>query len=378
MDFHEIEGKAQFERFGIPTKVGFLLGDDTNIDSIEFPCVLKAQVLSGKRGKAGGVKFPKNKAELREFAAAISALVIGDKPVEAVMVSPMLTIAQEFYLGITLDTVNRQALMLFTTYGGMDIEELAATSPEKLLRLDVTRGFNPERFKTAAAVFGLSEDIMSQLLDIAQKLTKLFFELDATTVEINPLVVDGEGRLEAADAKLVIDDNALYRQADCTMIPRRGEEQSESAAVREAERAGLAYVELDAEGNIGLMAGGAGIGMATVDTIKFYGGRPFNFLDLGGGVTAEKTYAAMKLLIENPKIDSILVNIFGGINNCETMAQGIVGAMRDSKTAKPVVVKSRGHGQEAGWKLFEQAGCLQTRYGTTDDAVKQLLEREGA
>lgn len=377
MDFHEIEGKAQFERFGIPTKVGFLITDDTDARSIEFPCVLKAQVLSGKRGKAGGVKFPKNATELREYSAAISALIIGGKPVEAVMVSPMLEIAQEFYLGITLDTVNRQAVMLFTTYGGMDIEEIAETSPEKLMRYDVTCGFDARSFKESAGVFGLDDKLMSQILEIAEKLTKLFFELDATTVEINPLIVDGAGMLEAADSKLVIDDNALYRQGDYTLIPRRNE-QVESEAVHKAEEAGLAYVELDTDGNIGLMAGGAGIGMATVDTIKFYGGRPFNFLDLGGGVTAEKTYAAMKLLLRNPKIEVILVNIFGGINNCETMAQGIVGAMRDCPQKKRVVVKSRGHGQEAGWKLFEEAGCLQTRYGTTDDAVKQLLGSEVA
>lgn len=377
MDFHEIEGKAQFKRFGIPTKVGFLLAEDSDIAAIDYPCVLKAQVLSGKRGKAGGVKFPKNEAELREYAAAISALVIGGKPVEAVMVSPMLQIAQEFYLGITLDTVNRQAVMLFTTYGGMDIEELAATSPEKLLRYDVTRGFDAASFKAAAGVFELEAGQMTQLVDIAEKLTKLFFELDVTTVEINPLIVDNSGNLEAADSKLVIDDNALYRQGDYTLIARQAE-QAGSAAVAEAEQAGLAYVELDANGNVGLMAGGAGIGMATVDTIKFYGGRPFNFLDLGGGVTAEKTYAAMKLLLENPSIESILVNIFGGINNCETMAQGIVGAMRDCAAKKRVVVKSRGHGQEAGWKLFEEAGCLQIRYGTTDDAVKLLLGSEGA
>ena len=376
MDYHEIEGKVQFQRFGIPTKVGFLLRADTDIQNIEYPCVVKAQVLSGKRGKAGGVKFAHNPEELRMHADYISKLVIGGNPVEAVLISPMLDIQREFYLGITLDSVNQQAVMIFTPFGGMDIEELAETSPEKLLRLTVTRGFDQSAFLDGVAGFSLEEAIVLQLCQIAERLTELFFTLDATTVEINPLIADGQGKLEAADSKLVIDDNALYRQADYVLIPRCKKE-SESVAVREAEAADLAYVELDENGNIGLMAGGAGIGMATVDTNKFYGGRPFNFLDLGGGVTAEKTYKAMKLLLENPKIERILINVFGGINNCEVMATGIVKAMKDYPASKTVVVKSRGHGQEEGWKLFEEAGCKQVRFGTTDDAVKLLLEEEG-
>lgn len=377
MDYHEIEGKTQFQRFGIPTKIGFLLTGDTDPNTLEYPCVLKAQVLSGHRGQAGGVKFVKNPDELRTCAEAISHLVIRGKPVEAILVSPMLEITREFYMGITLDTVRKEAIMIFTAFGGMEIEELAAHAPEKLIRCNVTRGFDAADFREKARKFALDGKIMEQLTDIGAKLTRLFFELDATTAEINPLIVNGNGTLEAADAKLVIDDNALYRQGNYTLIPRH-EAQVESEAVRRAEAAGLAYVELDPNGTIGLIAGGAGIGMATVDTIKFYGGRPFNFLDLGGGVTAEKTWAAMKLLLENPQIESILVNVFGGINNCEIMATGIVRAIAEAGNGKRIVVKSRGHGQEAGWHLFADAGCLQIRYGTTDDAVKLLLGKECA
>ncbi|HBD86477.1 MAG TPA: succinyl-CoA synthetase [Clostridiales bacterium] len=377
MDFYEIEGKTQYKRFGIPTDVGALYTDDMDLAAVEYPCVVKAQVLAGHRGQAGGVKIARTPEQLADYARTISGLVISGRPVQAILIAPMVHITREFYMGITLDRVARQAVMLFTAFGGMDIEELAATSPEKLIRLDCTSGFDAAAFARAASVFGLDDAIMSQLLDIGSKLTTMYFELDATTAEINPLVVNEKGILTAIDSKLVIDDNALYRQGDYTLIPRKAIK-SEDISAREAESAGLSYVELDPDGDVGLMAGGAGLGMLTVDTIGYYGGKPHNFLDLGGGVTAEKTYAAMELLLKNPSIKSILVNIFGGINNCDIMSQGIVAAMRDFGCGKRVVVKSRGHGQEEGWKRFEQAGCLQVKYGSTDDAVKLLLGKEGA
>ncbi|MEG1758445.1 MAG: ATP-grasp domain-containing protein [Oscillospiraceae bacterium] len=375
MDFHEIEGKTLFKRFGIPTEVGFLLTSEMNPDMFAYPCVVKAQVLAGHRGQAGGVKFAKTPDELKTHAENISKLTIGGKRVEAVMISPMLSIDKELYLGMVLDTVSKKVLMIFSPCGGMEIEELAIESPEKLVKFDCTEGFDGSAFRAAVAHFGLAEKMLISLESIAKKLADLYFALDATTVEINPLAVDAEGELFAADSKLVIDDNALFRQGDYTLIPRKT---TASANLTElaAEEADLAYVELDPEGDIGLIAGGAGLGMATVDAIKYYGGRAHNFLDLGGGVTAEKTYAATKLLLENNKITAVIANVFGGINNCETMAQGIVAAMADCKTGKRVIVKSRGHGQENGWKLLKDAGCRMVKYGTTDDAVKLLLQEE--
>jgi len=288
------------------------------------------------------------------------------------MVSEKLSIAGEFYLGLTLDTKNRSLLMLFSPSGGMDIEEVAANSPEMLMRLDCTKGFDKAAFLEKSSPFSLEENILTQLCDIAEKLCSACFALDATTVEINPLALLADGRLMAIDAKVVIDDNALYRQQGHTILPRRESEKTEPE--KEAEAAGLTYVELDKNGSIGLIAGGAGIGMATVDTISHYGAGAYNFLDLGGGVTADKMYHAMHLLLNNPEVGSILVNVFGGINNCAVMAEGIERAYTEYGKEKPVVIKSRGFNQEDGWKIYEKLGFKQVKFGTTDEAVKLLLE----
>lgn len=258
----------------------------------------------------------------------------------------------------------------------MDIEELAASAPEKLLRFDCTAGFDAGAFVEAASVFELPDTHMEQVADIAEKLCNACFTLDATTFEINPLAVLKDNSLLAIDAKMVIDDNSLYRQDDYTILPRTAQSRSRQEA--EAQAHGLTYVELDADGDVGTMAGGAGIGMATMDTIRHYGGRVNNFLDLGGGVTAEKTYQAMRILLQNESTDYILVNVFGGINNCADMAEGISRACTELGIQKPVVVKSRGFNQEQGWNIYEKLGFAQTKYGTTDEAVQTLLRlKEG-
>lgn len=376
MDYLEIEGKAQLERFGIPINESILLTDDEVPDSVIYPCVLKGQILSGKRGKAGAVRVVKTKEELLEVKKIIEGISINGHTMEGIIACNFLPIAEEYYLGMTLDVKNRAMIMLFTPFGGMDIEELAATTPEKLLRFDCTAGFDADAFRAEAAVFQLSESRMNQVADIAEKLCKACFELDATTIEINPLAVLEDDSLLAIDAKLVIDDNSLYRQGDYTILPRTA--QRKSSQEEEAEAHDLTYIELDAEGDIGTMAGGAGIGMATMDTIRHYGGRVNNFLDLGGGVTAEKTYQAMRILLQNECTDYILVNVFGGINNCADMAEGIARAYTELGIQKPVVVKSRGFNQEQGWEIYEKLGFSQTKYGTTDEAVQTLLKvKEG-
>ena len=376
MDYLEIEGKAQLERFGIPINDSILLMGDETPAEVPYPCVLKGQILAGKRGKAGAVKVVKTKQELLEAKKTIEKITINDQVMEGVIACGFLPIEEEYYLGMTLDVKNRAMIMLFTPFGGMDIEELAETSPEKLLRFDCTNGFKEEEFKKATSVFDLSEKRINQVLDIAGKLAKACFELDATTIEINPLALLKNDTLMAIDAKLVIDDNALYRQGDYTILSRTAQEKSPQEI--EAEKHDLTYVEVDSEGTIGTMAGGAGIGMATMDTIFHYGGRVNNFLDLGGGVTAEKTYQAMRILLQNEKTDYILVNIFGGINNCADMAEGIDRAYKELGINKTVVVKSRGFNQEQGWSIYEKLGFPQTKYGTTDEAVQTLLALKGA
>lgn len=372
MDYLEIEGKAQLERFGIPVNDSILLKGDEIPEKISYPCVLKGQILSGKRGKAGAVRVVKSEDELCEVKKIIEGITINGKHMEGVIACGFLPIVEEYYLGMTLDVKNRAMVMLFTPYGGMEIEELAATAPEKLLRLNCTSDFDKDAFLKAASIFDLPEERLNKVVDIAEKLCRACFELDATTIEINPLAVLEDGSLLAIDSKLVIDDNSLIRQGDYTILPRTA--QKKSPQEEEAEAYDLTYVELDSEGDIGTMAGGAGIGMATMDTIRHYGGRVNNFLDLGGGVTAEKTYQAMKILLQNESTNYILINVFGGINNCADMADGIARAYKELGIKKKVVVKSRGFNQEQGWAIYEELGFPQTKYGTTDEAVQTLLK----
>ncbi len=371
MDFLEIEGKAQLKRFGIPVNEHTVITEDTDFTTLEYPCVLKGQILSGKRGKHGAVRVVKSAEEAKEVAEIIRNIKINDLPMEGMISCGFLPIEEEYYLGMTLDATNRQMLMLFTPFGGMDIEELAEKEPEKLLKFNCTNGFDADAFRKEAAVFNLPEAKLGQVVDIATKLATACFELDATTIEINPLVVLKDGSVMAIDSKLSIDDNAMYRQGDYILLKRT--EATYSAQETEAQQYDLTYIEVDPTGNIGTMAGGAGIGMATMDTITYYGGKTNNFLDLGGGVTAEKTYQAMKILLLNEQTELIFVNVFGGINNCADMAEGITRAYKELNSTKKVVVKSRGFNQEQGWALYEELGFDQTKYGTTDEAVKQLL-----
>ncbi len=375
MDFLELEGKIQLERFGIPINDSYLFEGDKIPEGIPLPCVMKGQILSGKRGKHGAVRVVKTMEELLEAKRIIEGITINDLPMEGIIACGFLPIKEEYYLGMTLDTKNRAMLLLFTPFGGMDIEELVEKTPEKLLRVDITSGFDKKEFVEGCKRFDLPKNRLDSVVGIAEKLVKAGFELDATTIEINPLALLEDESLVAIDAKLSIDDNGMYRQGDYTLMARTAQEYSPQE--EEAMKYDLTYVEVDPDGDIGTMAGGAGIGMATMDTITHYGGKTNNFLDLGGGVTAEKTYHAMKILLENEKTDYILVNIFGGINNCADMAEGISRAYKELNSTKPVVVKSRGFNQEEGWRIFEELGFMQTKFGTTDEAVQLLLEAKG-
>lgn len=375
MDYLEIEGKLQLSRFGIPVNESIIFEGDTIPDNVPLPCVLKGQILSGKRGKHGAVKVVKTLEELVKVRDDIMNISINDLPMEGVIACGFLPIVSEYYLGMTLDVKECRMILLFTPFGGMDIEELVEETPEKLLTFDVTSGFDADKFIKACDMFEIEQKFLDQVVDISAKLVKAGFELDATTIEINPLAVLEDDRLLAIDAKLSIDDNGIYRQGDYIVMPRTAEEFSPQEL--EAQKYDLTYIELDPDGDIGTMAGGAGIGMATMDTITHYGGKTNNFLDLGGGVTAEKTYQAMKILLLNDKTDYILVNIFGGINNCADMAEGISRAYIELESDKKVVVKSRGFNQEQGWEMFEKLGFAQTKYGTTDEAVQLLMKLKG-
>ncbi len=372
MDYFEAEGKRLLKQFGIATDEGFIVRGEDDYARAKYPCVAKAQVQSGHRGQAGGIRIVKNEQELRDAVAFISALTIGGKKVEGVLVVPAMKILKEHYLGYTIDSLNRRIMLLYSASGGMDIEDVAANCPDKLVRMDVTKQVDRQKLKHAVERCGVDEATAADIAEIAVKLYGMFCQLDATTIELNPLAELEGGELVAADCKLVIDDNALPRQGDYTLLSRPEQRNRQTL---DAAEIGISYVEIDDKGNIGIIAGGAGIGMATVDTVKKYGLSPLNFMDLGVS-TAEKAFKATKFLIELPQVESVLINVFGGFNNCAILAEGIVRAAQECEKKVPIVVKSRGNGQEEGWRILEEAGIPVIKYGTTDEAVLILKNGE--
>lgn len=376
MDFYEVEGKRLMRKYGIPADDGILLSQtDGDRSGVAFPCVVKSQFLSGKRGKAGGIKFARDAAEFEAAVDAVKSVVINGKHPDDIFIVPMLDIASEHYLGVVMDNANRAVTMLYTPFGGMEIETLASESPEKLAKFNVEETLDRELWVKETEKFKLDADKDAVIYEIAVKLLKMFYDLEAKTIEINPLVYTKKNEFVAADAKLVIDDNALFRHPDLTIIPRT----EDSSASEEAQKAGLAYVELGQGGDIGVVCGGAGIGMATIDAIKFYGQTAFNFLDTGG-TNREKTEAALSIVLRNPNVKGVIVNVFGGINNCLDMAEGVRDALLAAKRdgiEKPMVVKSRGFNQAEGWAIYDELGLPQVHYGTTDAAVKKLFQQMG-
>ncbi len=375
MDYFEVEGKRLMLQYGIPADAGILYSELGSGREVEFPCVAKAQFLSGKRGKAGGIQFADDAQALEEAIKKIQAVRINGAAPADILIVPKLAIEAEHYLGMVLDRSAKTVVLLYTPFGGMDIEELAANQPEKLVRLPVGETLTQAQWNQAVAQFALAPEISERIYEIACALLKMFYDLDATTLEINPLAYTKDHTFIAADAKLVIDDNALYRHPDLIVIPREREDQSNEFA----HEAGFSFVELGQGGDIGVMAGGAGIGMATIDAIAYYGQTAYNFLDLGG-TNRERTYKAMSLLFSIPEIKGIIANVFGGVNNCLTMAEGIAQAYQEAAEKgrlKPLVVKSRGFNQEEGWAIYDGLGITQVRYGTTDDAVRKLVKLLG-
>ena len=346
-----------------------LYSGEDSISQITYPCVVKAQLLCGKRGKSGGVRVVHDEGELRTAIGEMRELRFDGKTPDAILMTPWLDIEREHYLGLTIDGSMRAVALIYSPDGGVDIEETAQSAPGRVLRIILRTAEIDETFLAGLSDLGIGYDAAGQICDIARKLLRMFMELDLTTVEINPLAQLKNGTFNAADAKVVMDDNAIPRQGDYTILPR---EKHVSARERFAAEAMLAYVELDEEGSIGVIAGGAGIGMATVDSVKFLGGRPFNFLDLGGGVTKEKAYAATSLLLHIRQVKGIIINAFGGANDLAVLAEGVCMAL-DEGSDKTVVVKSRGFNQKIGWRMYDERGILQVRYGTTDEAVAKLL-----
>lgn len=373
MKLHEYQSKAIFSKYGIRIPKGMLCSSADEArraaSEIDKKVVVKAQVLVGGRGKAGGVKLAATPDEAEKAADQILAMDIKGVPVHKVLVDEAINIAQELYLGIVIDRSTRRATLMASAAGGMDIEQVARETPEKIIRVPIDPALGLQEYQARATAFSLRLDknLVREFAGIAQNLSRVFTENDASLVEINPLVVTAENRLVAADGKIILDDNALYRHMDLEVLRDVEEESSEE---KQARKVGLSYVKL--EGNIGCMVNGAGLAMATMDVIKFYGGEPANFLDIGGGAKADKVKAALEIILSDPNVRAVLFNIFGGITRGDEVAQGIVDGLKEIKTKVPMVARIVGTNAEEGLKILANAHMLTA--ATLEEGAQKAVE----
>jgi len=359
LKLHEYQAKRIFSQYGIPIPEGDVATSSAEARAVAErlgrPVVVKAQVLVGGRGKAGGIRLAHSPAEAEEVAAAILAMEIKGLKVRKVLVDAAADIRKELYLGAVLDRARRRVVLMAASQGGVDIEEVAARNPEQIIQAvtDPCLGLKEYQIRELGAGIGLAREQMPAFTHICQGLFRAFWENDAELAEINPLVVQGDGSLLAVDAKMVLDDNALYRHPDLAALRDPDEE---SPAEREARLSGLSYIRLD--GQIGCMVNGAGLAMATMDIIKLYGGEPANFLDIGGGAQSERVAAALRIILSDPRVRVVLINIFGGITRCDEVARGILQAMKEVDAQVPMVVRLVGTNEVAGRALLAEAQVI--------------------
>ncbi len=375
MKLFEHEAKDIFRTFNMPTPPGGVAKTPTEAKKLAGevgkPVVVKAQVLSGKRGKAGGVKFADTPEEAEKFAEEILAMRINDLPVEAILIEEKLDIAQEIYAGITIDRNERKYVVIGSAAGGMSIEELAEESPEKIIKMhvDPILGFQPFEARQMAISMGFRGKQISQLGSFFLKLWNIVDAFDVELTEINPLILTKDGRFLAADARLNIDDNSLFRHKDfIDRIKREPIEQNERE--RLATENDMAYVELD--GNIACICNGAGLTMATLDAVSVYGGKASTFLDLGGGADAERVERGIEIAMMYSNVKAILVNIMGGITRCDEVAKGILSARKDGDIKVPLVIRMVGTNEEEGQELLNEAGIPFLK--TMEDAAQKVVE----
>lgn len=356
MNLHEYQSKLRFADYGIPTPKGQVAHSPQQAYEIAkelgIAVVIKSQVLTGGRGKAGGVKLARTPEEAQQRADEILGMDIRGHKVLKVLVDPASTIQSEIYLGVTNDRAARKPLIMASAQGGMDIEEVNRTTPEKIIRehVDPFLGLRDYQIRNLAYGIELPRELWKQFGKIASGLYRCYIESDATLAEINPLIIDGSGNLLAVDGKISIDDNALYRHPDLAELR---DTSAEPAAETQARAAGLSYIKLD--GEIGCMVNGAGLAMTTMDMTKLYGGSPANFLDIGGGAKAETVAAALRIILADPNVKAVLFNIFGGITRCDEVAMGILTALKDVKTDLPMVVRLVGTNETEGRRLLDDA-----------------------
>lgn len=382
MNLHEYQAKEVLKKYGIPVPEQRVIAQIDEVlpalKALEIEeAVLKVQIHAGGRGKAGGVKLAKGKEQILKEAKALLGMKIvngqtGKEGViaEKVLISPISAFDKEYYLGAVIDRKSAQAVLIASPEGGMEIEEVAVRSPEKILKLPIPPDGKMRNYQLwEVAKFMGWEKEREQGMHLVKQIAKIFTELDASMVEINPLVRLKEGGLMALDAKVAIDDNALFRHRE---LAQSFDEKQLPPLEAESRHFDLAYIALD--GSIGCMVNGAGLAMATMDIIEYYGGKPANFLDVGGGATKEKVAQGFKILLKDPKVKAILVNIFGGIMNCETLSEGIISAAREVGLHIPLVVRMEGTNVEKGRELLAQSGLKITVANGLAEAAESAVK----
>ncbi len=386
MNIHEFQAKQILTRFGVPVPKGQPASSAAEaaraFEALSEPkAVVKAQIHAGGRGKAGGVKLVSSAAEAREFAGKLlgKPLVTHQtgpqgRVVRQVYVEQASDVARELYLGMVVDRKAECIAVIASTEGGMEIEEVAAKTPDKILTepLDPVIGLAGFQSRKLAFALGLRDKQVGQFAALLSSLYRAFVETDASLIEINPLVVTKDGSVVCLDAKLSFDDNALFRHPDIRELRDSNEE---DPAETEAAKFDLSYVHLD--GNIGCMVNGAGLAMATMDIVKYYGAEPANFLDVGGGASSQKVAAAFRILLSDERVRAVLINIFGGIMLCDVLAQGVVDAAREVKLEVPLVVRMEGTNVDKGKQILKDSGIKVIAASDMADAARRVVEAIG-
>jgi succinyl-CoA synthetase beta subunit len=382
MKIHEYQGKEILRQFGVPVPRGYpafsILEASEAAQKLGGPVwVVKAQIHAGGRGKGGGVKLARSLDDVKKLSGEILGMQLkthqtgpeGQK-VRRLLIEEGADIKKEYYVAAVTDRATQKVAMMASSEGGMDIEEVAHATPEKILKvfIDPLTGMTDAQATELAAGIGIPQASQAQAVDVLKKLYACYMATDASLAEINPLILEGNGNIKALDAKFNFDSNALFRHPEITAYRDLDEE---DPAEVEASKFDLAYISLD--GNIGCLVNGAGLAMATMDTIKLFGGEPANFLDVGGGATAEKVTEAFKIMLSNTKVKAILVNIFGGIMRCDTIAEGVIAACKAVNLNVPLVVRMKGTNEDLGKKMLADSGLPIISADTMADAAQAVM-----
>ena len=382
MKIHEYQGKAILRQFGVPVPRG--IPAYTVQEAVEAAqklggpvWVVKAQIHAGGRGKGGGVKLARSVDEVRQLAGEILGVQLvthqtgpAGQKVRRLLIEEGADIQKEYYVSALTDRASQRVAFMASSAGGMDIEQVAHDTPEKILKVtvDPAAGLTEAQAKTLADGIGVPADSTARAIDVLQKLYAVYTQTDASLVEINPLILERNGNIKALDAKFNFDANALFRHPE--IVAYRDLDEEDPAEI-EASKFDLAYISLD--GNIGCLVNGAGLAMSTMDTIKLFGAEPANFLDVGGGATPEKVTEAFKIMLRNDKVKAILVNIFGGIMKCDTIATGVIAACRATNLSVPLVVRMKGTNEELGKQMLAQSGLPIISADTMADAAQKVV-----